>query len=188
MSALGGLVAGVAHEINNPIGFLNYSINNAKDYVKDLLEHLALYQQYYPAPADPVQNNAEDIDLEFLAEDLPKLLDSMQRATDRIKNINTSLRTFSRADTNRKVSANLHEGLDSTLLILKYRLKANEYRPAINIIKEYGDLPQIDCFPGQLNQAFMNIIANAIDMFDEMAKKHSFAELEAYRQQISIRT
>ncbi|AUT01911.1 serine/threonine protein kinase [Nostoc sp. CENA543] len=188
MASLGNLVAGVAHEINNPIGFLNGSISNSKEYVQDLLGHLALYQQHYPKPVEPIRENAEAIDLEFLAEDLPKLLNSMKGATERITDISNSLRTFSRADTEYKVSANLHEGLDSTLLILKYRLKANEHRPAIQIIQEFGDLPLIKCFPGQLNQVFMNILANAIDMFDEMAQTQSFQELEANPQIITIRT
>ncbi len=188
MSSLGNLVAGVAHEINNPIGFLNGSINNTKDYTEDLIKHLALYQQYYPDAVAPVQENAVDVDLEYLIEDLPKLLNSMQGATDRIKSISNSLRTFSRADTDRKVKANLHEGIDSTLLILKYRIKASEKRPAIDIIRDYGDLPEIECFPGQLNQVFMNILANAIDVFDEMAQTKSFQELEAHPQQITIRT
>jgi signal transduction histidine kinase len=177
MASLGNLVAGVAHEINNPIGFLNGSINNAKEYVQDFLGHLAFYQKHYPNPVAEIQDNAEDLDLDFLCEDLPKLLTSMQGATDRIKSISTSLRTFSRADTEYKVSANLHEGLDSTLLILKYRLKANQFCPAIEVIKDYGEIPLIDCFPRQLNQVFMNILANGIDMFDEMAQKLSFAEM-----------
>ncbi len=188
MASLGNLVAGVAHEINNPIGFLNGSINNAKDYVQDIIGHLALYQQHYPDPAAPIQENAKDIDLEFLCQDLPKLLDSMTGASDRITNISTSLRTFSRADTEYKVSANLHEGIDSTLLILKYRLKANEHRPVIEVIQDYGKLPPIQCFPGQLNQVFMNILANAIDVFDEMAQTQSFQQLQAHLQQITIRT
>jgi signal transduction histidine kinase len=112
----------------------------------------------------------------------------MKGATDRIKSISTSLRTFSRADTEHKVSANLHAGLDSTLLILKYRLKANENRPAIKVIRNYGNIPEINCFPGQLNQVFMNILANAIDMFDEMAQQITFEELENHPQQITIQT
>lgn len=188
MASLGNLVAGVAHEINNPIGFLNGSIDNAKDFVKYLLRHLALYQKHYPNSVAPIQDHAEDIDLEFISEDLPKLLDSMRSAIDRIKSISTSLRTFSRADTDHKVRANLHEGIDSTLLILKYRLKANENRPAIEVIQDYGKLPPIECFPGQLNQVFMNILANAIDMFDEMAQARSFQEAKANPQQITIHT
>jgi signal transduction histidine kinase len=188
MASLGNLVAGVAHEINNPIGFLNGSINNAKDYTQDLLDYVSLYQQHHPNAALPVLEKAEDIDLEFLNEDLPKLLDSMKGATDRIRGISNSLRTFSRSDTEHKVSANLREGIDSTLLILKYRLKANEYRPAIEVIQDYGDLPTIQCFPGQLNQVFMNILANAIDIFDEMVQGMSFEQLKSHPQQITIRT
>ncbi|BAZ04741.1 AAA family ATPase [Calothrix sp. NIES-3974] len=188
MSALGNLVAGVAHEINNPIGFINGSINNGKDYVQDLLSHLDLYQQYYPQPVTAISDHAEDIDLEFLREDLPKLLDGMKAASDRIKSISTSLRTFSRADTENKIAANIHEGMDSTLLILKYRLKGNENRPAIEVIQNYGNIPAILCFPGQLNQVFMNILANAIDVFDEAAQESTFTELKAKPQQITIQT
>ncbi|MDZ7968231.1 MAG: AAA family ATPase [Nostoc sp. DedSLP03] len=187
MAALGNLVAGVAHEINNPVGFLNGSINNAKDYVLDLCEYLHIYQQHQP-PTGAVAELSQELDLEFMLEDLPKLIDSMKGATERIKGISTSLRTFSRADTEHKVKVNLHEGLDSTLLILKYRLKANENRPAIKVIRNYGNIPEIDCFPGQLNQVFMNILANAIDMFDEIAQQTSFEELENHPQQIAIHT
>ena len=188
MAALGGLVAGVAHEINNPIGFLNGSINNAQGYLQDLLEHIVLYQEYYPAPDEVIQQNKEDIDLDFLVEDFPKLLDSMQGATNRVKGISTSLRTFSRADTDNKVSANLNEGIDSTLLILKYRLKANDFRPAIKVLKEYSDVADIECFPGQLNQVFMNILANAIDALNEASEGQSFAELEKHPHRITVCT
>jgi predicted ATPase len=187
MASLGNLVAGVAHEINNPLGFLNGSINNGKDYVQDLLEYLETYHQQQP-PTMEVEELAQEIDLEFLLEDLPKLLDSMRGATERIKGISTSLRTFSRADTDNQVTANLHEGIDSTLLILKYRLKASECRPGIEVTKDYGDIPLIECFPGQLNQVFMNILANAIDVFDEMAQTQSFKQLQDNPQQITIRT
>lgn len=188
MASLGNLVAGVAHEINNPIGFLSGSIKNAGDYMKDLLSYIDLYQQHHPNAALPVQEKAEDIDLEFLEEDLPKLLGSMKGATDRIKGISTSLRTFSRADTDHKISANLHDGIDSTLLILKYRLKANESRPAIEVVQDYGDLPSVQCFPGQLNQVFMNILSNAIDVFDESALQSSFSALQANPNKIIIQT
>ncbi|MGB3298697.1 MAG: AAA family ATPase [Phormidesmis sp.] len=188
MASLGNLVAGIAHEINNPIGFLNGSISNTKEYVQSLLEHLELYQQHHPSPVAFVQDHAEDIDLDFIREDLPKLMNSMKGATDRIKGISTSLRTFSRADTEYKVSANLHEGLDSTLLILKYRLKGNEYRPAIQIVQDYSSLPSIECFPGQLNQVFMNILANAVDAFDESAQQLSSADLQRNFPKITIKT
>lgn len=188
MATLGNLMAGVAHEINNPLGFLNGSVKNGKDYTQALLSHLTLYQQHYPTPVDAIHNHAEDIDLAFLTGDLPKLLDSMKGATDRLKEISTSLRTFSRADTDRKVRANLHDGLDSTLLILKYRLKANDHRPAIEVIKDYGDLPEIECFPGQLNQVFMNILANAIDALDEASLTSGSAEIPAPPNRITIRT
>jgi PAS domain S-box-containing protein len=188
MASLGNLVAGVAHEINNPMGFLNGSIKNVKDYTRDLMGHLELYQQHYPNPIAAIQDNAEEIDLEFLSEDLPKLLNSMTGATDRIKGISTSLRNFSRADTECKVSANVHEGIESTLVILKYRLKANQHRPEIQVHQTYGELPSIQCFPSQLNQVFMNILANAIDMFDEAAQEFTFTHLEANPQIITIKT
>ncbi|MEM8504644.1 MAG: response regulator [Cyanobacteria bacterium P01_D01_bin.1] len=188
MSALGNLVAGVAHEINNPISFLNGSIQNARNYVQDLQHQLDLYQKHYPNPAKPIQDYAEEVDLDFVCEDLPKLLNSMKGATDRIKSISTSLRTFSRADTEYKVSADIHEGLDSTLLILKYRLKANEARPDIEIVKNYGELPTIECFPGRLNQVFMNLLANAIDVFDETAQHSTFTELKDKPQIITVKT
>ncbi|NET28549.1 AAA family ATPase [Okeania sp. SIO1I7] len=170
LASLGNMIAGVAHEINNPLGFISGSIGNGKDYVQDLLGHLTLYQQHYPEPVDAIQDNAKDIDLEFIVEDLPNLMNSMQSATVRIKEISTSLRIFCRGDKEHKVSANLHENLDSTLLILKYRLKANGNRPEIKVIQDYGKLPEIYCFPGQLNQVFMNILANAIDAFDEVGQ------------------
>ncbi|MFN6465803.1 MAG: AAA family ATPase [Nostoc sp. DedVER02] len=188
MATLGNLVAGVAHEINNPIGFLKGSLNNAEEYIQDLLAHIQCYQQHHPTPAIAVIEHGEEIDLEFLAEDLPKLVSSMKVASDRIKDISTSLRTFSRADTAEKVACNLHEGIESTLLILKYRLKANEKRPAIEVITEYGKLPLVKCFLGQLNQVFMNILANAIDALDTSCEGLSFAQAQANRHQILIHT
>ncbi|MBP0011420.1 ATP-binding protein, partial [Roseofilum sp. Belize Diploria] len=185
MSALGNLVAGVAHEINNPVGFIAGNIDPARDYVQDLFGLVNLYQKEYPQPSEAIEEEIEAIDLEFLREDLPQLISSMQEGTDRIRHISNSLRTFSRTDKEYKVPFNLHEGLESTLLILKHRLKANEERPAIEIVKDYGQLPQVQCFPGQLNQVFMNLIANAIDALDEGNQGRSFDEIA---NQIKITT
>jgi PAS domain S-box-containing protein len=135
MSALGNMVAGVAHEINNPVGFLSGNLNPAQDYVRDLFELIDLYEQRFPQPGSDITEKIEAIDLDYLREDLPKVLHSMREGIKRISNISTSLRTFSRADTQHRVPCHLHEGLDSTLLILKHRLKANEQRPAIEIVQ-----------------------------------------------------
>ncbi|MGB3513811.1 MAG: ATP-binding protein, partial [Microcoleaceae cyanobacterium] len=170
MSALGQMMAGIAHEINNPVGFIGGNITHAEEYLQDLIEHLNLYQKYYLESHPEIAEHAEEIELEYLLEDFPEVISSMKTGVERIRNISTSMRTFSRSDTTQKVEFNLHEGIDSTLLILKHRLKDNKHRPEIKMIKNYGDLPEFLCFPGQLNQVFMNIIANAIDVFDEDQK------------------
>ncbi|MEG4505481.1 AAA family ATPase [Microcoleus sp. F6_B4] len=188
MSALGNLVAGVAHEMNNPLSFIAASIEQAKPTVADIFDHLKLYQDSLLNKSDEILDHAEEIDLEYSLEDFPKMLDSMTVACERLKNISTSLRTFSRADRDDKVSFNIHEGIDSTILILKHRLKANEKRPAIEVVTNYGDLPPIECFPGQLNQVFMNIIANAIDAIDESNIGRSFTEIKANPNRITVTT
>ncbi|NQE34592.1 trifunctional serine/threonine-protein kinase/ATP-binding protein/sensor histidine kinase [Microcoleus asticus] len=188
MSALGNLVAGVAHEINNPVGFISGNITEANAAVGDLISHLKLYQEEVINPSSKIAQDAEDIDLEYLIEDLPKMLGSMKVGCDRIRNISTSLRTFSRADTTRKVSADIHEGIDSTLMILQHRLKANQDRPLIQVVKEYGNIPKVKCYLGQLNQVFMNILANAIDCFEEANKVRSFAEIGLAPNIITIKT
>ena len=170
MSALGNLVAGVAHEINNPVGFIAGNLQPAQEYLQDLFELIDVYQDSFPKPGAKVEEKIEAIDLEYLREDLPKLIGSMQEGVDRIRNISTSLRTFSRADSDRPVSFNIHDGIESTLPILKHRLKASEFRPAIEVVKDYGNLPLVKCFPGQLNQVFMNVLANAIDALEESNK------------------
>lgn len=188
MSSLGNLVAGVAHEINNPVGFIAGNINESTKAVADLINHLKLYQEELIDPSSKIAEDAEDIDLEFLMADLPKMLGSMKVGCDRIRNISTSLRTFSRADTSHKVSADIHEGIDSTLMILQHRLKANSERPLIQVVKEYGNLPKVRCYLGQLNQVFMNVLANAIDCFEELNKGRSFGEIEVAPNVITIKT
>ncbi|MEH2065068.1 MAG: ATP-binding sensor histidine kinase [Nostoc sp.] len=188
MSALGNLVAGVAHEMNNPLGFISASLEQAKPTFGDIIEHLKLYQENFPNKSEEIKGHESKIDLEYSLEDLPKMIDSMSMACDRLKNISTSLRTFSRSDKNYKVPFNIHEGIDSTILILKHRLKANEQHPTIEVVTNYGDLPQIQCFPGQLNQVFMNLLANAIDALEESNTERSFVEIKANPNCITITT
>jgi len=188
MSALGDMMSGVAHELNNPLGFMKGSVNHAENYIKDLVEHLELYQQHYPEGAEEIAENEEEINLKFLVEDLFKLLTSMKEATQRMKDMSTSLRNFSRADTEKPVTADIHEGIDNTLLILKYRLRGNNERCVIKIEKNYEVISPLRCFPGQLNQVFMNIFANMIDMFDEMSLVGAFDSPDALLPKITIRT
>ena len=188
MSTLGNLVTGIAHEINNPVGFISGNIEEATTTIKDLISHLKLYQEKLPNPGDEIEEDAEDMDLEYALEDLPKMLLSMKVGCDRIRGISTSLRTFSRADKDYKVPFNIHEGIDSTILILKHRLKANEDHPAIEVVTDYGNLPQIECFPGQLNQVFMNLLANAIDALEESNQGRSLEAIKANPHCITVRT
>ena len=163
MSALGVLVAGIAHEINNPISFVHGNVECAHDYLTDLVSLIRLYQYHYPQPHADILQKQRDIDFEFLSDDVFDLLQSMKVGSDRIRDIVLSLRTFSRHDESDFKEADIHEGIDSTLMILQHRLKENGKDHAITIQKDYGNLPPIPCFAGQLNQVFMNILSNAID-------------------------
>jgi signal transduction histidine kinase len=188
MSVLGNLVAGVAHEINNPLGFLSGSLEHTHQYISHILQHLQLYQQAYPEPPSAIQTHAQAIELEFLTQDIPQLLNSMTLATERMTQLSTSLRTFSRAETTVPMLSQLQDGLNSTLILLKYRLQANPNRPEIQVVQEHGDLPAITCILGQLNQVFMNILANAIDAIDEIAQGRSYQENADQGYQITLRT
>jgi two-component system, NtrC family, sensor kinase len=188
MSAIGQLIAGIAHEINNPVGCIVGNIQEATNAIKDLTEYLQLCEKECQIPGSEIEKKASDIDLEFLMEDLPKMLFSMKIGIDRIRNISNSLRTFSRADSEYKVLADIREGIDSTLMILQHRLKANSCRPAIQIIKNYGDIPLLKCYLGQLNQVFMNVLANAIDALEEANQGQTFAYIESAPNIITITT
>jgi two-component system, NtrC family, sensor kinase len=176
LSSLGQMVAGIAHEINNPVSFIYGNVCYADQYATELLELLKLYQQHYPEPIAAIQQKAQEIDLEFLEDDLPQVLKSMQLGADRINDIVRSLRVFSRLDEADKKQVDVHEGLDSTLMILQHRLKSTPARPAIQVVKEYGELPLVECYAGQLNQVFMNLLVNAIDALETTFKTGSTQE------------
>jgi signal transduction histidine kinase len=188
MSSLGQLVAGVAHEINNPVNFIYGNLKHANEYIRDMLAVLNLYQDTYPSPPNPLQELMDDVDLEFVAADLPKLMESMNVGAKRIRGIVAALRTFSRTDEAEYKAVDIHEGIDSTLMILQHRIKLRPERPAIEVIRDYAALPHIACYAGQLNQVFMNLLSNAIDALEDASEGKTIQELQEYPNQITIRT
>lgn len=187
MSSLGQLVAGVAHEINNPVNFIYGNLGYIQGYTRDLIQLFQLYQQHYPEPSPAIQDQIKAIDLDFLIEDLSKILQSVQVGADRIREIVLSLRSFSRLDEAEMKAVNLHEGIDSTLLILHHRLKLHSGGARVELIKDYGSLPHVECYPSQLNQVFMNILANALDALEQHQHTCAAAHV-AFKPQITIRT
>lgn len=188
MSSLGQLVAGVAHEINNPVNFIHGNLDYAHQYAHDLMELVQLYHQSLGHSLPELSDRAEKIDLEFVLDDFPKILASMRIGVDRIRQLVLSLRNFSRLDEATMKPVNLHEGIESTLLILQYRLKPKSANFTINVVKEYGDLPLVECYPSQLNQVLMNLLVNAIDALEERAEAQQAAGISPTPGQITIRT
>lgn len=180
MSSLGELIASIVHEINNPVSFIYGNLSHVEIYTQDLLHLLRLYQENYPNPSEEIQDQIQEMELDFLLEDLPKVLSSMQMGSDRIREIVKSMQNFSRSDSSNMTLCDVHDSIDSTVLILRNRLNHQKDRREIEVVKEYGKLPSIECYSGQLNQVFMNLISNAIDALEEAAEEKPDTLLKIY--------
>lgn len=188
MSALGQMVAGIAHEINNPVSFIYGNLSYISEYIHDLLRLVQLYHHYFPNPPEQIQSERQIIDLDFVEKDAIRVLNSMNIGTERIRDIVLSLRNFSRLDESEFKAVDLHEGLDNTLLILQHRLKATDKRPEIQVMRNYGNLSPLECYAGQINQVFMNIIVNAIDALEEINANRTYQQNQDDPSRITITT
>jgi two-component system, NtrC family, sensor kinase len=188
MSSLGQMVAGVAHEINNPVCFIHGNLSHISNYISDLIGLLKLYQADYPQPSTRIEQEIDAIDLKFITKDLESILSSMQIGTDRIREIVLSLRNFSRLDETGFKAVDIHEGINSTLMILQHRLNATQYNPAIEVTKTYEKLPLVECYAGQMNQVFMNILSNAIDALEVLNKDRNLEDIMSQTSRIWIKT
>jgi signal transduction histidine kinase len=188
MSALGQLMTGIAYEINNPINFVLGNLNHASQYAKNLIHLVSLYQKECPNPSPEITQEIETIDLDFLKNDFLHLLISLHEGSKRIAEISQAMQMFTCNDTKSKVKFDLQDGLNTTLLILRHRLKATALRPAIEVVKDYSQLPEVDCYPGQINQVFMNLVLNAIDAIEEANMGRSYEEILANPNRITVQT
>ncbi|MDF5738380.1 MULTISPECIES: sensor histidine kinase [unclassified Nostoc] len=188
MSALGQMVAGIAHEINNPVSFIYGNLSHISQYTHDLLRLIQLYHRYFPNPPAEIQTERKTIDLEFLEKDAIMVLDSMNIGTERIRDIVLSLRNFSRLDESEFKAVDIHEGIDNSLMILQHRLKATDKSPEIQIIRNYNNLSNVECYAGQINQVFMNILVNALDALEELNTKRTYQEIQLNPSRITIST
>ncbi len=188
MSSLGQMLAGVAHEINNPVNFISSNLAPAEEYIQGLMRFVQLYHQVHREPHPEMQALMEEIDMDYLMEDLPNLMRSLRTGSDRIQKLVVSLRNFSRLDEEKYTMVNISEGIESTLLLLQHRLKSRPNHPGVQVVREYGELPLVECCPSQLNQVFMNIISNAVDALEERDRNLSYDQIKANPSVIRVST